>query len=272
MRGAVVLAAALVLGGAAGCSSSGGSDAASSAPTTDAVAPASSAPASQPPLDGGSYASAGGIAAVLSGAGQECSPGNAPALSEFDGATDAAQCSSPGAASQDTTIVVFGNHDQAVAYAKDVVVAVADLPADTTAVLGANWALSTTSSSYGQAVQRALGGTIFAPQAAPSPTVAATQAPEQVTYHCEGHGAVNITYGPNGTQHSASSLPFTHTEALTTGAQYYVTEAQLQGGGQVTCTTTVQTDNLDGSADDVTNTGSADGGYNIASAQVCFGI
>lgn len=111
------------------------------------------------------------------------------------------------------------------------------------------------------------------PQDAPSPSQSPTPAaaPEQVTYSCTGSApdGVNITYGPNGSNHSATSLPFHHTEPLTSGAEYYVTTAQLQGSGSVSCTTTVQTDNFDGTADDVTNTGSADGGYNIASAQVC---
>jgi hypothetical protein len=106
--------------------------------------------------------------------------------------------------------------------------------------------------------------------AAPS-TSSAPAAPEQVTYACTGSApdGVDITYGPSGSSHSTSKLPFNHTEGLTSGAQYYVTEAQLQGSGSVSCTTTVQTDNLDGSANDVANSGSADGGYNIASAQVC---
>jgi hypothetical protein len=103
------------------------------------------------------------------------------------------------------------------------------------------------------------------------PVAAQSAAPEQVTYACTGHapGGVRITYGPNGSQHSAGRLPFTHTDPLAAGAEYYVTVAQLQGGGSVSCTTTVQTDDLDGSAQEVATTGSADGGYNLASAQVC---
>ena len=107
-----------------------------------------------------------------------------------------------------------------------------------------------------------------------TPVVAQSAAPEQVTYACTGSApdGVEITFGPNGSNHSAGSLPFRHTEPLTTGALYYVTTAQLQGGGSVSCTTTVQTVSFDGTADDVDNTGSADGGYNIATAQVCSGI
>lgn len=102
--------------------------------------------------------------------------------------------------------------------------------------------------------------------APPAPPV-----PQQVTYSCTGSApdGVDITYGPSGSDHSASRLPFSHTEPLDTTAQYYVTTAQLQGGGSVSCTTVVQTDNGDGTAHQVTSSGSADGGYNIASAQVC---
>jgi hypothetical protein len=48
-----------------------------------------------------------------------------------------------------------------------------------------------------------------------------------------------------------------------------VVSAQLQGGGSVSCTTAVQTDDNLGYAQVVSNSGSADGGYDIASAQVC---
>lgn len=103
------------------------------------------------------------------------------------------------------------------------------------------------------------------------PSSAAPPVPQQVTYSCTGSApdGVNITYGPGGSNHSASSLPFTHTDSLDTSAPYYVTTAQLSGSGSVSCTTTVQTDNGDGTANHVANTASADGGYNIASAQVC---
>jgi hypothetical protein len=108
------------------------------------------------------------------------------------------------------------------------------------------------------------------PPPAPS-TSSAPPVPQQVTYSCTGSApdGVDITYGPNGSNHSASKLPFKHTEPLDTTALYYVTTAQLQGGGSVSCTTVVQTDDGDGTANQVTSSGSADGGYNIASAEVC---
>ena len=185
--------------------------------------------------------------------------------------TDVTQCSSPDSASQDTQIIIFKTHAAAASYASTAVVALDGLPADTSAVVGVDWVLETKSSEFASIAQSDLGGQLLRPQDSPSQTPAATPAPEQVTYACTGHASdgVQITYGPNGSQHSASSLPFMHTEPLTQGAQYYVTTAQLQGGGSVSCTTTVQTDDLLGYADPTSNSGSADGGYNIASAQVC---
>jgi len=225
------------------------------------------------PVDGGSYGNAGEIEYALATAGQQCSPGDTPGLSDYSGATDAVQCSSPDGASQDTQIAVFKTQGAAQTYAAGAVVApFYGIPADTTALAGVNWVLTTTSGTYAQAAQRILGGSVALPRDAPSPTPAATPAPEQVTFHCAGDGGVDITYGANGSEHSASSLPFTHVDKLDPGAQYYVTTAQLQGGGSVSCTTTVQTDDLLGYAQTVSNNGSADGGYNIASAQVCSGI
>jgi hypothetical protein len=106
---------------------------------------------------------------------------------------------------------------------------------------------------------------------ADSPTPSPSPVPQFVTFACTGSApdGLDITYGPEGSNLGASSLPFSKTTAYDSGAQYYVTTAQLSGSGHVTCTTTVQTDNGDGTADDVVNSGTASGGYNIASAQVC---
>ena len=91
--------------------------------------------------------------------------------------------------------------------------------------------------------------------------------PEKVTYRCSGHApdGVDITYGPEGSNYSASHLPFTKTATLDDSAQYYAIQGQLSGAGSVTCTVTVQTS--DGTV--VTQSGSASGGYNIASAEIC---
>ena len=284
--GASIVVTALALACATGCSSANqAASAASPGPvqTTDPAAdnysyPAALTPSSPPPsaapVDGGSYNNADEIEIVLTESRQECSPGDTPTLSDFPGATDAVQCSSPDGASQDTQIAVFKSQGAAQAYGASAIVGLPGMDADTTALVGRNWVLTTTSSTYAQAVQQILGGNLSMPVAAPSPTPAATPAPEQVTFHCTGNASdgVDITYGANGSEHSASSLPFTHVDKLDPSAQYYVTTAQLQGGGSVSCTTTVQTDDLLGYAQTATNSGSADGGYNIASAEVCSGI
>jgi hypothetical protein len=267
MRASIIAAAALVLAAAAaGCSGSAGPAAVADSPSAPASA---SAQPTRPPIDGGTYANTYAIMSALAAAGQEClTVASTPALSDYDGATDAVQCDGPHGA-DDTHIVVFNDHGAAVAYASKAVVGVPFVPGDTTALVGVDWVLTTNSSLYAQAAALALGGSLMLPQAAPSQTPAATPAPEQVTYSCTGHGAVDITYGANGSNHSASQLPFTHTDRLSAGAQYYVVSAQLQGGGSVSCTTAVQTDDNLGYAQVVSNSGSADGGYNIASAQVC---
>lgn len=129
-----------------------------------------------------------------------------------------------------------------------------------------NTASNTTVTTVTTATAAAAGGDdAAATQAAQTPAAPAVN--PEVTYSCTGSAGdgVNITYGPSGSDYSASSLPFTKTMSLAASAEYYDTEAQLQGGGSVSCTTTVIGE--DGST--TTNTAAADGGYNIASAEVC---
>jgi hypothetical protein len=118
---------------------------------------------------------------------------------------------------------------------------------------GINWASPTGDTSYTDI------------PIVPPPT-SAPVLPDQVTFHCTGSApdGVDITYGGEGTDDSASHLPFKKTVALSSTVQYYAVQAQLQGGGKVTCTTTVRYQ-----GDSVTQTGEASGGYNIASAEVC---
>lgn len=105
------------------------------------------------------------------------------------------------------------------------------------------------------------------PASAAAPASSAAPVAQTVAYSCTGSDpdGVNITYGPEGTNDSASSLPFSATQSLTGSAQYVNVTAQLQGDGQVSCTTTVTY----GTGQTVTQTGNASGGYNIASAEVC---
>lgn len=108
---------------------------------------------------------------------------------------------------------------------------------------------------------------------APS-TAAAAPVTQQVVYSCTGRApdGVDITYGADGSSHSATKLPFNHSDPLESTALYYNVTAQLQGGGSVSCTTTVTYDDGSGTAQTVTKTGSADGDYNIASAEICTGF
>ncbi|WP_051450311.1 hypothetical protein [Actinospica robiniae] len=89
---------------------------------------------------------------------------------------------------------------------------------------------------------------------------------EQVVFHCAGSApdGVEITYGGEGTEDSASRLPFTKTIPLSASEQYYAVQAQLQGGGKVSCSTTVE---YEGTS--AVQKGEASGGYTIASAEVC---
>lgn len=99
-----------------------------------------------------------------------------------------------------------------------------------------------------------------------SDTTGGVPAAATVTYSCSGSGDVEITYGPEGSQLSATGLPFEHTDTITGAPLFVVVTAQLQGYGSVSCTTTVVPG---GGAPPVSQQGSAEDGYNIATAQVC---
>lgn len=110
------------------------------------------------------------------------------------------------------------------------------------------------------------------PVATPTtPTSAATSTtpamPDGVTYQCDGSApaGINITYGPSGSGLQATSLPFTaHDDSVSQTAQCYAITAQLQGGGDVTCTVTA-------AGHVTTRSGTARGGYNEATPEVCSG-
>jgi hypothetical protein len=106
--------------------------------------------------------------------------------------------------------------------------------------------------------------------AAPAPTSQAAAPVQTVTYACTGSApdGVDITYGAEGSNAEASKLPFTKTVPLSSSAQYVAVQAQLSGSGHVSCTTTVVYD-TGGSGQKVTQSGTANGGYNIASAEIC---
>lgn len=107
------------------------------------------------------------------------------------------------------------------------------------------------------------------PSSAAAPVQAAAPAgpSSQVKYSCTGSApdGVDITYGTESSNSSASKLPFSRTVPLDSSAQYYDVTAQLSGSGTVSCTTTVWAS--DGTV--TTKSGMANGGYNIASSEVC---
>jgi hypothetical protein len=70
---------------------------------------------------------------------------------------------------------------------------------------------------------------------------------------------VDITYGSDTDNLQGRGLPMTKTLTLKDDAMYYDVTAQLQGGGDIHCSVTV---------DGQTKTGHAAGGYNICSAQL----
>ncbi|MFJ5270799.1 MmpS family transport accessory protein [Streptomyces sp. NPDC088358] len=120
-------------------------------------------------------------------------------------------------------------------------------------------------------------------KAAPAPTVTVTKtakpaavkakptkkepaAPkDQVVFKVWGSApaGVDITYGSDSDSIQGHGLPMTKTLTLKDDAMYYNVTAQLQGGGDVRCSVTV---------DGKTKTGHAAGGYNICNAQLSGGL
>ncbi|MEU9206466.1 MmpS family transport accessory protein [Streptomyces sp. NPDC048415] len=78
-----------------------------------------------------------------------------------------------------------------------------------------------------------------------------------------GPSGVDITYGSDTDNLQGRGLPMTKTLTLKDDAMYYSVTAQLQGGGDIHCSVTV---------DGKTKTGHAVGGYNICSAQLSGGL
>jgi hypothetical protein len=98
-----------------------------------------------------------------------------------------------------------------------------------------------------------------------------TSAAQTVTFSCSGSApdGVDITYGPSGSNYSASSVPFSKTMTLDSNAEYYSTQAQLQGSGDVTCKTVISYADSSGNPQTATASAVAQGGYNIATAEEC---
>jgi hypothetical protein len=88
---------------------------------------------------------------------------------------------------------------------------------------------------------------------------------DQVVFKVWGSApaGVDITYGSDSDSIQGHGLPMTKTLKLKDDAMYYNVTAQLQGGGDVHCSVTV---------DGKTKTGHASGGYNICNAQLSGGL
>lgn len=103
-------------------------------------------------------------------------------------------------------------------------------------------------------------------------TTTTAAAPAQGAYFaCTGStpDGVDITYGTDSsTLNGASSVPWSAMLPLDPSANYYNVDAQLNGDGTVTCTTTVVYKE-GGSTLTATKTGTAQGSYNIASPEIC---
>lgn len=106
--------------------------------------------------------------------------------------------------------------------------------------------------------------------ATPSETPTHTAKPKphhrpKVTFKVSGSApsGVDITYGSDSDNRSGHGFPWSATLPLDDDAMYYTVYAQLQGGGDISCSVTV---------DGVTKHGHASGGYNICSAQVNSGL
>jgi hypothetical protein len=104
------------------------------------------------------------------------------------------------------------------------------------------------------ATSGAAGGS---PASGPAPAQAAAAA--TVTYKVTGSPA-DVTYGPAGSSLSGA-VPMRKTDKLgSKPAAYYSIDAQLSGGGKVTCEILV--------SGKVISTSTATGGYNIASCEI----
>ncbi|MFE9875887.1 hypothetical protein [Streptomyces sp. NPDC005784] len=73
----------------------------------------------------------------------------------------------------------------------------------------------------------------------------------------------DITYGSDSDNRDGSGPPMTKTLPFDSDAMYYDVSAQLQGGGDINCSVTV---------DGHTKKGHASGSYNICSAQLSSGL
>jgi hypothetical protein len=164
-----------------------------------------------------------------------------------------------GSSNGDTSIFTFTNHAAALAYAHHQINIGASLNSPAAEVVGSDWTVNT-SPSFATKVQSAVGGQIISgqpvtPSTAPPPP---KPKPHTLTYIVLGTPGAQVTYGPSGSNFNGQ-VPMRITAPLR-HPQYYAIDAQVQGGGSVTCKIKV-----DGKTISQAN---ASGGYNIASCEI----
>jgi hypothetical protein len=103
--------------------------------------------------------------------------------------------------------------------------------------------------------------TSAAAAAAPAPATTTTgAAASTITYVVTGSSSAQVTYGPAGSNYTGSS-PMRKTSTIPASAPaYYSIDAQLQGGGSVSCEILV--------GGTIVSKGTASGGYQIATCEI----
>jgi hypothetical protein len=114
----------------------------------------------------------------------------------------------------------------------------------------------------------------YCPGDDPAPPAPTVNPATKVTFIVTGWGNPSVTYGTDsdnrdgggtlGQMGDGNGLPWKRTMTFSGDAQYYSIDAQLEGGGDISCKIVVT-----GPGDDplIVSHGHASGGYNICSAQ-----
>jgi hypothetical protein len=94
----------------------------------------------------------------------------------------------------------------------------------------------------------------------PVMTGSANASNNYLTYRTWGTSGAQVTYGRDGSSYTGT-VPMNIKRTLSSAVSYYAISAQLQGSGSVTVEIKVH--------GHVMSKGTASGGYNIASAEIC---
>jgi zinc-ribbon domain len=122
------------------------------------------------------------------------------------------------------------------------------------AVIGAIFVIGAVANSFSDGGSGSAGGSA---SSSPPPGSFATEA--EFTVSGVAPNGLEITYGTDTSNYRGGPLPFYKVVTLNEDAGYYDLNAQLHGGGSITCTLSIG---------DAVVTGHAAGGYNICSAQL----